>query len=383
MSHDPDIEAWIDRARSTDILEVATEMGAVLRRSAGEYVGPCPRCNGTDRFAVKPSEAVYNCRGAGGGDVIALVMHVRDVPFMEAVEIINGEPPPRRDTQVRPVDHEIQRERREERRDVEIGRQEAEREKQGRNADRAARIFNQSSPIAGTLAEAYLRRRGIVASSDLLADLRFAAGLDYRGYADPDATEETALGSFPCMVAAIRNVAGEIIGLHRTYLDPSEPAKLKPPGDPRQNKAKKSFGTVKGGAIRLGPIKPIMAIGEGIETCLSWFLLDTGGPHDLGLMCAVSLGNLAGETTGSMRHPSGRGTIPNCTPDPDKPGIILPDEVREVIILGDGDSDWFATHARILTAARRFQEQGRIVSVHYAPPKADFNDVLRDRRRAA
>lgn len=378
----PEFEAWCDQARSADILEIATEMGAVLKRSAGEYVGPCPRCNGTDRFAVKPSEQVFNCRGAMGGDVIAMVMHVREVEFLAACEIIVGHPAPRRESQARLIDPEVARERRDERRDAELGRFEAEQHKLERAADRAARIFNSSAPIPGTLAEAYLRRRGIVPPPALLIDIRFAAGLEYRGYADEGATEETPLGSFPCMVAAIRNQAGEIVGLHRTYLDPNEPLKLRLPGNPRQNKAKKSFGTVKGGAIRLGAVMPIVAIGEGIETCLSWFQLGMG-PDEVGLMSAVSLGNLAGAATGSIRHPSGRGTIPNGIPDIEKPGIILPPEVEEVILLGDGDSDRHATHASLLVAARRFRDQGRTVSIQYVQSKADFNDALIEQRRAA
>ena len=391
MSDDPDVEAWIDQARSTDILEVATDMGAVLKRSAGEYVGPCPRCNGTDRFAVKPSEQVFNCRGAVGGDVIALVMHVRDVPFMEACEIINGHPAPRRESQARSIDPDVARERREERKDQEIARAEAEQAKQERAADRAARIFSESKPIAGTLAEVYLRRRGIFLKPAMAADLRFAAGLEYRGYPDHDANEEIPLGVFPCMVAAIRNVAGEIVGLHRTYLDPNEPAKLKPPGDTRQNKAKKSFGTVMGGAIRLGPIKPIMAIGEGIETTTSWYDLGVG-PDDVGLLCAISRGNLAGHPTAYVPHPSGRGTIPNGRPDMDRPGIILPDEVQEVILLVDADLDPSTIAAHIMTAARRFREQGRLVTLHDplcktswqdTKRKADWNDVLIETKRAA
>ncbi|HEV7258957.1 MAG TPA: hypothetical protein VGN82_14345 [Bosea sp. (in: a-proteobacteria)] len=270
----------------------------------------------------------------------------------------------------------------EERKDQELARQVAEQQKQERSADRAARIFNDSMPIVGTQAMEYLRRRGIVPPLELVADLRFAAGLEYRGYPDRDAEDETGLGVFPCMIAAIRNAAGEITGIHRTYLDPNEPAKLKPPGDASQNKAKKSFGTVMGSAIRLGPVRRVMAIGEGIETCLSWYQQGRG-PDDLGVISAVSLGNLSGGCTASVKHPSGRGTVPNCVPDPDKPGIILPAEVEQIILLGDGDSDAIATRARLLVAARRFREQGRMVSIDYAPPRADWNDVLLEQKRAA
>ncbi len=375
MSDDPNVEAWIDQARSCDIMEVATDMGAVLKRAGSEWVGPCPRCNGTDRFAVKPSEQVFNCRGGEGGDSIALVMHVRDVGFMEACEIINGCPAPNRESQARPVDPDLARERREERRDQDLSRAEAEQKKQERSADRAARIFNESTAIAGTMAEAYLRRRLIVLPPEMTGDLRFAAGLEYRGFVDEDAAEETGLGLFPCMVAAIRNAAGDIIGIHRTYLDPIEPAKLRPPGDRKRNKAKKVFGSVMGGAIRLGSIRRIMAIGEGIETTAAWYQIGAG-PDDIGIMSAVSLGNLSGGATGTLKHPNGRGTILNGMPDPDKPGIVIPDGVEELILLGDGDSDPVATHARMLTAARRHRAAGLTVSIHMAPARADFADVL-------
>lgn len=386
MSDDPEIEAWLDEARSTDILEVATRIGARLKRSGGEWVGPCPRCNGTDRFAVNAVEQVFNCRGAVGGDVIRMVEHAGnpsgDTPFFEAVEIIVGRPAPRRESQARPIDPEIQRERREERKDQELARAAAEVQKQERSADRAARIFNESTPIAGTQAEAYLQRRGIFAPPEMLTDIRFAAGLEYRGYPDADAPDEVALGVFPCMVSAIRNAAGDIIGIHRTYLDPNEPVKLRPPGDARQNKAKKSFGTVMGGAIRLGPIQRAMAIGEGIETCLSWYQLGVG-PDEIGIICAVSLGNLSGGATGSLKHPTGRGTIPNGIPDPEKPGIVIPAGVEEVILLGDSDSDPIATRARLLTAARRHRAAGLTASIHLAKPGGDFNDELLALKRAA
>lgn len=389
MSDDPAVEEWIDRARSVDVMEVATQMGARLKRSGSEWVGPCPRCNGVDRFAVKPSEQVFNCRGSdAGGDGIALVMHVQDVPFMAACEIINDEPPPRRESQARPVDPEIVRERQEERKDQELARAAAETVKQERNADRAARIFGECLPLAGTQAEAYLKRRGIFAQPDMVGDIRFHPGLDYRGFADRDADDEVVLGKPPCMVAAIRNVAGEIIGIHRTYLDPREPAKLKPPGDGGRNKAKKVFGSVMGGAIRLGPIQRSMAAGEGIETTLSWYQLGVG-PDDVGVICAVTRGNLCGGATESIKHPTKRGTIPNGIPAPDKPGMILPADVEELILLGDHDADMITMNAFLLTGARRHREAGRTVTIHTPDLlpgtfKTDWNDVaLAQMRRAA
>jgi hypothetical protein len=72
--------------------------------------------------------------------------------------------------------------------------------------------------------------------------------------------------------------------------------------------------------------------------------------------------------------------VRNGVPDMDKPGVILPDDVREVILLGDGDSDPMATHAAVATAGRRFHAQGRVAAVHFAEPGLDWNDVLMRQR---
>jgi hypothetical protein len=77
----------------------------------------------------------------------------------------------------------------------------------------ARRLFAMSQPIAGTLAEAYLRRRGITALHG--ADLRFHPRCYYRP--DPYLPTET----WPALIAAVTDVGGRITGAHRTWLDPS------------------------------------------------------------------------------------------------------------------------------------------------------------------
>jgi phage/plasmid primase-like uncharacterized protein len=86
-----------------DILGVARNLGARLRRSGGEWIGPCPVCGGKDRFSISPSKGLWNCRRCGvGGDAIDLVRHVTGASFNSAVELVDGspstrsQPPPRR-----------------------------------------------------------------------------------------------------------------------------------------------------------------------------------------------------------------------------------------------------------------------------------------------
>ena len=82
-------------ARNAEILVVAQRLGARLKKSGAEWVGPCPRCGGRDRFAVNPRKRLFNCRGCGvGGDAIDLLRFVTGSTFAEAAELIGDRPTP-------------------------------------------------------------------------------------------------------------------------------------------------------------------------------------------------------------------------------------------------------------------------------------------------
>lgn len=198
--------------------------------------------------------------------------------------------------------------------------------------------------------------------------------MPYHGYRDAEAEETEKLGEFPVLLAAIRDVAMRIIGLHRTYLDPAGNGKLNPPGDVTRNKAKKIIGEHKGGLIRLSPIRPQFVIGEGIETTRAWALLDLM-EADLGFAAGISLGNMCGSSTGSIPHPENpKQSIRNCQPDPERPGMVLPAEVEELYLLGDGDSEPSATRAALITAGRRHRDDVSVF-IHMAPFEMDWSDV--------
>lgn len=387
---DPEFEAWINRARDSDIMAVATRCGASLKRFGRDHKGPCPVCSpgekGSDRFVVTPSNPDplkrWMCRGARGGDVIAMVEHTQACDFVAAVEFITGEAPPRGGTG-RSIDPDAARERRSERVDDRIDAHRDEQILVARKMETARDVFAVGRDIFGTAGDRYFRRRGIALNEELATDFRFIPSLEYRGYPDENGDEQIVLGSFPCIIAAMRDAAGELTAVHRTYLDPREPKKLVPPGDAFRNKAKKAMGRAGGSMIRLGFVSPIIAIGEGIETTLSWRALGGGG-DECSFAAAYSLGNIAGSAVAQLPHPTKPGkTIPNGEPDMAQPGLILPDIVREVILLGDGDSDPAATRAALLTGARRFRAQGRVVTISFAPPGGDWNDVLLEREDIA
>lgn len=121
----------------------------------------------------------------------------------------------------------------------------------------ARRLFAMGRPVPGTPAETYLRARGITASLDDLWSLRFHPACYYR---ETDANEPQTL---PALLAAITDVRGNITAVQRTWLDPEQPTKA-PIGDPRR-----SLGPQLGGGVRLGLIRDVVTVGEGLETVLS------------------------------------------------------------------------------------------------------------------
>jgi len=126
-----------------------------------------------------------------------------------------------------------------------------------RNSPLAAnRLFHASVPIVGTHGEAYLRERAITASLDLKA-LRFHPGCYYKPHPGAD------LETHPAVIAAVTDLAGNITGLLRTYLDRYEPLKadLEYP--------RLAMGRVLGNGVRFGEVRDVMVAGEGVETMLA------------------------------------------------------------------------------------------------------------------
>jgi hypothetical protein len=140
----------------------------------------------------------------------------------------------------------------------------------------ARRLYAMSKPIAGTLAETYLRRRGIIA---------MAAGdplhFHPRCYYRPD--EDSPTETWPALIAAVTDLAGTITGVHRTWLNRSGHDKA-PIDSPRR-----AMGHLLGHGVRFGVVNDVMAAGEGLETMLS---LRTILPS-LPMVAALSANHLA------------------------------------------------------------------------------------------
>lgn len=359
-------QAELDDLKSRTLLSAVFEKYGVKSKGGrkAKWAVCCFHAEKSGSLKINDERGQYTCFGCGAsGDHLTVMRELGGKTFMEAVEVLGG---------VRLITAE-------ERQAIEQRNkewQDEERKTLDRIRKSIQHTFATGKPIAGTHVEAYLKARGLRAGKSWTFDLRFLPDLVYRGFATPEAEESVELGAFPAMVAAIRNPAGDIIGLHRTYLDRDAPKKLAPPGDQRRNKAKKVLGEQRGGYIRLSADGPRLATGEGIETSRAWFALGHGG-DDIAIGAAVSLGNLSGGAMGSTEHPNDPSKrVPNGIPDMDRPGMLLPACVRELILLGDGDSDPAMTKARLLVGGRRFRNMGLTVSVSMAAAGTDFADEL-------
>ncbi len=126
----------------------------------------------------------------------------------------------------------------------------------GGSPNAAARLWAHARPIAGTLAEAYLRARGIAPAGDLPA-LRFHPSCWYRP--EPLAPRQV----WPALIAAVTDDAGTVTGIQRTWLARDGGGKA-PVATPRR-----ALGHLLGNGVRFGRARDVLAAGEGIETMLA------------------------------------------------------------------------------------------------------------------
>ena len=199
----------------------------------------------------------------------------------------------------------------------------------------ARRLFAMSQAIAGTLAEAYLRNRGLAASSNT-ASLRFHPRCYYR----PDPHSETE--TWPALIASVTDLDGGITGAHRTWLDPTgfSNANL---GKAPIDTPRRAMGNLLGYAVRFGTASDVLAAGEGIETMLSLRMILPNLP----MAAALSAAHLA--------------------------AIQFPPSLRRLYIVRDNDPAGDGASARL---TQRAEEVG-IEAIPLSPQLSDFNDDLR------
>jgi phage/plasmid primase-like uncharacterized protein len=207
--------------------------------------------------------------------------------------------------------------------------QRAEAEKR---AAQAKRLWEEAQPITGTIAETYLRGRGI--KCKLPETLRFHRAC----WHGPTAKR------WPAMVGAVQGA--NLPAVHRTYLRPdgSGKADIDPP--------KAMLGAVTGGAVRLADGIGPLVVAEGIETALS---LASGLLHAPATVWAAL-------STSGIR------------------GLHLPPTASRLTIAPDGDAPGREAANAL---AERAHALGWQVSLLPAPHGHDWNDILTKKWEAA
>jgi hypothetical protein len=201
-----------------------------------------------------------------------------------------------------------------------------------KRALQAKQVWREAIPIGDTVAETYLRGRGITCS--LPDTLRF----------HPQCWHGSTAKRYPAMVAAVQ---GNLLpAVHRTYLrsDGSGKADIEP--------AKAMLGATTGAAVRLSEGDGPLVVSEGIETALSL---------SSGLLNAPAT-VWAGLSTSGIR------------------GLHLPHQARRLTIAPDGDQ---AGREAASALAERASALGWQVSLLPAPEGLDWNDVLTMKGEAA
>ena len=188
----------------------------------------------------------------------------------------------------------------------------------------ALAIWRSAISADGTPVETYLQSRGLYLPPS--PALRFHPGLKH-----------PSGGTWPAMVALVtRGSDGAPLAIHRTFLAVDGTGKA--PVDP----AKMMLGPCRGGVVRLVNPTNLLMVGEGIETCLA-ATQATGNPAWAAL------------STSGLRS------------------LDLPADVRDVIVLADGDD---AGEAAAKDCALRWKREGRRVRIARPPQGMDFNDML-------
>jgi putative DNA primase/helicase len=188
----------------------------------------------------------------------------------------------------------------------------------------ALNIWQFTAAGVGTLVETYLRARGLTIPPP--PSLRFHPGLKHRSG-----------NNWPAIVALVtRGTDDAPVAVHRTYLarDGKSKALVEP--------SKMMLGPTRGGAVRLAPLRDVLMVGEGIETCLA-------------AMQATGLPAWAALSTSGLRS------------------LDLPNEVRDIIVLADGDDPG---EAAAQDCGLRWKREGRHVRIARPPRGLDFNDLL-------
>ncbi|WP_321504066.1 CHC2 zinc finger domain-containing protein [Breoghania sp.] len=413
----PDHE--LDRVKAIPISDIigrdVTWSPAKTNAQAGDFWACCPfHSEKTPSFHCDNKRGTYKCFGCGAsGDGIEYLMQRHGLSFVEAVESLGG----KRDApELSPQEKAAQEAARKAKADEDAR---ADNVYRARELRRAREIWTAGRTFAGSPGETiYWRGRGLWAPgrpgerSAVYPSLRFAEDLPYYAPARGKGEKPRLVYSGPAVLAAIVGPAdGDDLrfqGVHITWFDPDhagEKVRLTDPATGEGLPAKKIRGSKARGWILLRDPRRVgigigrLRIGEGVETVRSYWQAEeavrgAGEIDATAYATSIDLQSMGGRAIETVAHPdlmketaSGRvmkvrvpGPVPDMTSDR---ALVPPDSIREILMLGDGDSDPFTARQVHARAAARWARPWRRIGSVWAPEGEDFNDRLKERAQAA
>jgi len=209
------------------------------------------------------------------------------------------------------------------RRDLEQIKQQQLEEAQ-RKAAYCKKLWQQGQPLEGTLSQSYLASRGIDHWS---RSQRHHSGLIYSNTGE----------RLPVLLTAIQR-GGQLVGLHRTYLNADG-----------TKRGKLMRGKCKGGAAHLIGTDGPLIVAKGIETALSLPAL----------------------------HHSNEGRYWSALSANGVKSLELPQTADQLVVAADGDPVGLAAAEELGQRAARL---GWDVTLMQAPDGKDWNDILMEQR---
>ncbi|MBY0356555.1 MAG: toprim domain-containing protein, partial [Candidatus Obscuribacterales bacterium] len=264
--------------------------------------GPCPVCNGKDRFRFdnKDGNGTFFCNNCGAGDGFKLLGLHLNKSIKETFEIVATHLGDQNFNNKQPVYVSPK-----------ISTMQAK--------EKLQKTWDSAIPISpGDPAHQYLTQTRRILLDRIPKSLRFHRKLSYY--------EGSAyINSFPAMLAVVADLSNKPITIHRTYL--TDDGKKAPVSNPKKLMSSVE-NSINGAGIRLYKPTTILGISEGIETALACHVA-TKYP----VWSAISANGMA--------------------------NLEIPDSVIDIIIFADNDKKGAGqTHAkkledRMLTAGKR------------------------------
>jgi putative DNA primase/helicase len=286
--------------------------------------GPCPMCGGNDRFRFDDKGlGRYICNQCGSGDGVKLLIQCFAWDFPEALANI-----------AQALDFQ----------NIIYSNHASHVSKNVTNTqvfvERRQRYINNlyanSLPISHEdPVSKYLCSRNIFLEN-YPNSLRYYRDLGY--YEDGKLVKH-----YDAMLGLVRNCDNKVVSIHRTYLENGIKADV---SSPKKLTSSVFSGALKGTAIKLfEPTDGSLAVAEGIETALSFYILS--GIPTWATINACGMQN-----------------------------IILPNNVKNVVIVADNDSSFVGQNAAIALSRRLLAEGRKVKRITPEHKDTDFNDVL-------